>query len=142
MPSVVGLLERELGARRRVDELREEVDRVQAELAVAERKWKEWAIACSRVGEVLAPADESGQAAAPAQPLGRTTPTMGLAVPCSPPTTAGQHRREASAGSCGGLVTSADARTRSSGLAGRVHERGAIRVRRGRGGAGRPATPR
>ncbi|WP_371666409.1 hypothetical protein OG985_48145 [Streptomyces sp. NBC_00289] len=62
MPSVVGLLEqRELGARRRVDELREEADRIQAELAVAEREWKEWAIACSRVGEVLAPADESGQ---------------------------------------------------------------------------------
>lgn len=59
MPSVVGLLEqRELGARRRVDELREEADRVQAELAVAEREWKEWAIACSRVGEVLAPVDE------------------------------------------------------------------------------------
>ena len=38
MPSVVGLLEqRELGARRRVDELREETDRVQTELAVAER---------------------------------------------------------------------------------------------------------
>lgn len=56
MPSVVGLLEqRELGARRRVEELRGEADRVQAELAVAEREWKEWAIACSRVGEVLAP---------------------------------------------------------------------------------------
>ncbi|MBT2393306.1 hypothetical protein J7E87_28735 [Streptomyces sp. ISL-1] len=62
MPSVFGLLERrELSARRRVDELREEADRIQAELAVAEREWKEWAIACSRVGEVLAPADESGQ---------------------------------------------------------------------------------
>lgn len=62
MPSVVGLLEqRELGARRRVDELREEADRIQAELAVAEREWKEWVIACSRVGEVLAPADGSGQ---------------------------------------------------------------------------------
>lgn len=62
MPSVVGLLEqRELGARRRVDELREEADRIQAELAVAEREWKEWAITRSRVGEVLAPADESGQ---------------------------------------------------------------------------------
>ncbi|MEU1037031.1 hypothetical protein ABZ402_52480 [Streptomyces mirabilis] len=60
MPSVVGLLEqRELVARRRVDELREEADRVQAELAVAERDWKEWAIARSRVGEVLAPADET-----------------------------------------------------------------------------------
>ncbi|MFF8235116.1 hypothetical protein [Streptomyces caelestis] len=62
MPSVVGLLEqRELGARRRVDELREEADRVQAELAVAEREWKEWAIARSRVGEVLAPSDEPMQ---------------------------------------------------------------------------------
>jgi stress response protein SCP2 len=39
MPSVVGLLEqRELGARRRVDELREEADRIHAELAVA-RSW-------------------------------------------------------------------------------------------------------
>ncbi|MGW2938920.1 hypothetical protein ACWDA7_45910 [Streptomyces sp. NPDC001156] len=72
MPSVVGLLEqRELGARRRVDELREEADRVQAELAVAEREWKEWAIARSRVGEVLAPADETGQDHAAAD---RTTP--------------------------------------------------------------------
>jgi hypothetical protein len=62
MPSVVGLLEqRELGARRRVDELREEADRIQAELAVAEREWREWAIARSRVGEVLVPADETGQ---------------------------------------------------------------------------------
>ncbi|MFE7236502.1 hypothetical protein ACWCRF_14635 [Streptomyces sp. NPDC002405] len=62
MQSVVGLLEQhELGARRRVDELGEEANRVQAELAVAEREWKEWAIARSRVGEVLAPADETGQ---------------------------------------------------------------------------------
>ncbi|MGW5689713.1 hypothetical protein ACWEWX_01745 [Streptomyces asiaticus] len=60
MPSVVGLLEqRELVARRRMDELREEADRIQAELAVAERDCKEWAIARSRVGEVLAPADET-----------------------------------------------------------------------------------
>jgi hypothetical protein len=69
MPSVVGLLEqRELGARRRVDELREEADRVQAELAVAEREWKEWSIARSRVGEVLAPADEPMQDRAGADP--------------------------------------------------------------------------
>jgi hypothetical protein len=55
MPSVVGLLEqRELAARRRVDELREEADRIQAELAVAERDWQEWVITRSRVGEVLA----------------------------------------------------------------------------------------
>ncbi|MGO4755072.1 hypothetical protein AB4212_41815 [Streptomyces sp. 2MCAF27] len=51
MPSVVGLLEqREVAARRRVDELREEADRIQAELAVAEREWNEWAIARSRKG--------------------------------------------------------------------------------------------
>jgi hypothetical protein len=62
MPSVVGLLEqRELGARRRVDELREEADRIQAELAVAEREWQEWAIARSKVGEVLAPEEETGR---------------------------------------------------------------------------------
>lgn len=62
MPSVVGLLEqRELGARRRVDELWEEADRIQAELAVTEREWKEWAIVRSRVGEVLCPAEETGQ---------------------------------------------------------------------------------
>jgi hypothetical protein len=41
MPSVVGLLEQhELAARRRVDELREEADRVQAELATAERPYE------------------------------------------------------------------------------------------------------
>ncbi|MEU5524926.1 hypothetical protein ABZ759_30845 [Streptomyces sp. NPDC047860] len=69
MPSVAGLLEqRELGARPRVDELREEADRIQAELAVAEREWKEWAIARSRVGEVLAPAGVTGQK----DPPGRT----------------------------------------------------------------------
>ena len=56
MPSVVGLLEqRELTARRRVDELREEADRIQAELVAAEREWDEWVIARSRVGEVLSP---------------------------------------------------------------------------------------
>lgn len=58
MPSVVGLLERhELAARRRVDELREEADRIQAELAEAEQEWQEWAIARRRVDAVLAPGD-------------------------------------------------------------------------------------
>ncbi|MFI6449880.1 hypothetical protein [Kitasatospora sp. NPDC050543] len=58
MPSVVGLLEeRELTARRRVDALREEADRIQAELVVAEREWNEWIIARSRVGEVLSPGE-------------------------------------------------------------------------------------
>lgn len=41
MPSVVGLLEQHgLAARRRVDELREEADRIQAGLAVAELEWQ------------------------------------------------------------------------------------------------------
>ncbi|MFD8212243.1 hypothetical protein ACFV2U_00460 [Streptomyces sp. NPDC059697] len=56
MPSVVGLLEQhELAARRRVDGLREEADRIQAELAAAEQEWQEWAIARRRVDIVLAP---------------------------------------------------------------------------------------
>ncbi|WP_405754098.1 hypothetical protein [Streptomyces sp. NBC_00073] len=62
MPSVVGLLEQhELAARRRVDGLREEADRIQAELAAAEREWQEWAIARRRVDAVLAP--DSGDTA-------------------------------------------------------------------------------
>ena len=82
MPSVVGLLEqRELGARRRVDELREEADRIQAELAVAEREWKEWAIARSRVGEVLAPADEPGQEHAGSVQAAGGQPKMAPQVP-------------------------------------------------------------
>jgi hypothetical protein len=56
MPSVVGLLEQhELAARRRVDGLREEADRIQAELAAAELEWQEWAIARRRVDTVLSP---------------------------------------------------------------------------------------
>lgn len=56
MPSVVGLLEEhELAARRRVDGLREEADRIQAELAAAEQEWQEWVIARRRVGTVLDP---------------------------------------------------------------------------------------
>ncbi|MFE7358944.1 hypothetical protein ACFU8Q_39135 [Streptomyces sp. NPDC057543] len=57
MPSVVGLLEqRELAARRRVGELWEEADRIQAELAVAELEWQEeWVVARRRVDTLLAP---------------------------------------------------------------------------------------
>ncbi|MGG2459730.1 hypothetical protein ACO0M4_41035 [Streptomyces sp. RGM 3693] len=56
MPSVVGLLEQqEAAARRRVDGLREEADRIQAELAAAEVEWQEWVIARRRVDTVLAP---------------------------------------------------------------------------------------
>ena len=56
MPSVVGLLEEhELAARRRVDGVREEADRIQAELAADEQEWQEWVIARRRVGTVSAP---------------------------------------------------------------------------------------
>ncbi|MFG3266400.1 hypothetical protein [Streptomyces bobili] len=78
MPSVVGLLEaHELAARRRVDELREEADRIQAELVAAEQDWQEWAIARRRVGTVLAPdggsiADE--EAAGPRDADARSAP--------------------------------------------------------------------
>ncbi|WP_218007210.1 hypothetical protein [Microtetraspora fusca] len=56
MPSVADLLEQhELAARRGVGGLREEADRIQAELAEAEQKWQEWAIARRRVDTVPAP---------------------------------------------------------------------------------------
>ena len=70
MPSVVGLLEQ-----------REEADRIQAEWAAAERGWTEWVLARSRVGEVLAPADEMGQDAARAD------------GPCRPPGSGPRSRR-------------------------------------------------
>lgn len=55
MPSVVGLLEQhEVAARRRVDGLREEADRIHAELAEAEQEWQEWSVARRRVDAVLA----------------------------------------------------------------------------------------
>ncbi|MGW4750249.1 hypothetical protein ACWEPR_36235 [Streptomyces sp. NPDC004290] len=61
MPSVVGLLEQhELTARRRVDELREEADRIQAELAAAEQEWQEWTIARQRVGVLLSVPGDAG----------------------------------------------------------------------------------
>ncbi|MCF3182043.1 hypothetical protein IPZ70_19135 [Streptomyces polychromogenes] len=60
MPPVVGLLEQhERAARRRVDGLREDADRIQAELAAAEREWEEWAIARRRVDAVLTPDGDS-----------------------------------------------------------------------------------
>lgn len=76
MPSVVGLLEQhELAARRRVDELREEADRVQAELATVEQEWQEWVIARRRVDTVLAPNDGStARAEATADPRNADAP--------------------------------------------------------------------
>jgi len=92
MPSVVGLLEqREVAARRRVDGLRAEADRIQAELAVAEREWQEWAIARSRVGEVLAPVDEPGQSHAQTD---GTAPAMGQAEETSSAPTAAKSKSQ------------------------------------------------
>ncbi|KUM68206.1 hypothetical protein [Streptomyces curacoi] len=70
MPSVVGLLEKhELAARRRVETLREEADRIEAELAVAEQEWQEWTIARKRVGVLLsARGDGSADAVAAKEP--------------------------------------------------------------------------
>ncbi|WSB30832.1 hypothetical protein OIE49_36075 [Streptomyces sp. NBC_01788] len=51
----------ELAVRRRIDGLREEVDRIQAQLAAAEQEWQGWAIARRRVDTVLAP--DSGNTA-------------------------------------------------------------------------------
>lgn len=74
MPSVVGLLEQhELFARRRVDGLREEADRIQAELAAAEEEWQEWAIARRRVDTVLAPDSAADAGPEPPPGLGRRT---------------------------------------------------------------------
>ena len=71
MPSVVGLLEQhELVARRRVDGLREEADRIQAELVAAEREWQEWVIARRRVDTVLAAGGGSTDGAEAAQDPG------------------------------------------------------------------------
>ena len=55
MPSVMGLLEvEELAARQRVEVLREQADRLLAELNEAETDWQELVIAQQRVGRVLA----------------------------------------------------------------------------------------
>ncbi|WP_084719175.1 hypothetical protein [Streptacidiphilus carbonis] len=82
MPSVVGLLEqREVTARRRVDELREEADRIAAELVVAEQDWKEWVIARSRVGEVLDPAGDGIAAPDSSQDLRDPDPRLVRAEP-------------------------------------------------------------
>lgn len=64
MPSVVGLLEQhELAALRRVDGLRAEADRIQAEL-----EWQEWAIARRRVDAVLAPVGGTAETEVPEDP--------------------------------------------------------------------------
>ncbi|GAB2734770.1 hypothetical protein [Kitasatospora kifunensis] len=73
MASVVGLLEeRELAARKRVESLREEVDRVLAELRDAETDWERWMIARERVDRVLS--EPRGAQAAEAAGAGAPVP--------------------------------------------------------------------
>jgi len=77
MPSVVGLLEEhELAARRRVDGLREEADRIQAELAAAELEWQEWAVARRRVDAVLAPGAGTADSEVASDPLDADVPAL------------------------------------------------------------------
>lgn len=76
MPSVVGLLEEhEFVARRRVDGLREEADRIQAELAAAEQEWQEWVIAHRRVDAVLAPSAGTAGTEVTLDPLDADVPS-------------------------------------------------------------------
>ncbi|MCM1972976.1 hypothetical protein [Streptomyces sp. G1] len=56
---MVLLEQRQVTAHRRVDDLREEADRLQEELAAAEGEWNEWVISCSRVGAVLTPGNDA-----------------------------------------------------------------------------------
>lgn len=69
----MGLLEeRELAARQRVESLREEVDRIVAELRDAETDWERWTIARERVDRVLA--ESQGQQAAETAPASGAAP--------------------------------------------------------------------
>lgn len=86
MASVVGLLEaRELAARERVEGLREEADRVLAELAEAETDWEGWVIARQRVGEVLAaPPEREVAVAAPVPADGPSGPQAAAETAVTP----------------------------------------------------------
>jgi hypothetical protein len=90
MPSVLGLLEeRELGARQRVETLREEAERILAELREAEMAWERFVITRETMSEVLAaregadveaPAPSGVQDAVP-RPEGGGAVAAGSAVP-------------------------------------------------------------
>ncbi|RZB13427.1 hypothetical protein StrepF001_44250 [Streptomyces sp. F001] len=80
MPSVIGLLEeKERDASRRVEVLRQEADRILAELREAELSWERFVIAREAVVEVLAaPGGDEQAAASPAgdpEPTPTPTPT-------------------------------------------------------------------
>ncbi|MFG2983443.1 hypothetical protein ACGFYQ_19705 [Streptomyces sp. NPDC048258] len=86
MPSVVGLLEeRERGARQRVGVLREEADRILAELRDAELFWERFVTAREVLAEVLAGPGSGADAREAAVPVAENTaPTpKGGAMPGS-----------------------------------------------------------
>lgn len=86
MPSVVGLLEeRELAARERAERLREEADRVLAELAEAETEWREWVIARQRVGVVLTAGPREASAPGVPAPGAADRPVEPVPVPAAVP---------------------------------------------------------
>lgn len=73
MPSVVGLLEeRERGARQRVEVLREEADRVLAELRDAELFWERFVTAREVLAEVLTGPDDGADVEMVAVPTGES----------------------------------------------------------------------
>jgi hypothetical protein len=85
VPSVVGLLEkRELAARERVESLREQADRLLAELRGAEADWERFVIAREAVGEVLSASDGpdacGGRAGGGGGRFGRAGAAEGLPV--------------------------------------------------------------
>ncbi|MFK4105615.1 hypothetical protein ACI2L1_37250 [Streptomyces sp. NPDC019531] len=66
MPSVIGLLEeRERAAAQRVEDLREEADRVLAALRDAELDWERFVVSRETVVEVLAAPENAEKADAP-----------------------------------------------------------------------------
>ncbi|MEU6019771.1 hypothetical protein ABZ826_39285 [Streptomyces sp. NPDC047515] len=72
MPSVMGLLEaEERAARRRVEVLREQTDRLLAELHESETDWQELVIAQQRVGRVLAGQQQDDAADSAAESAGQ-----------------------------------------------------------------------
>ncbi|GAA3482064.1 hypothetical protein [Streptomyces yanii] len=73
MPSVIGLLEeRERGARQRVEELREEADRVLEQLRDAELDWERFVVARETVGEVLVGREDDAAAVTSTEKAGES----------------------------------------------------------------------
>ncbi|AXE82049.1 hypothetical protein [Streptomyces atratus] len=86
MPSVVGLLEeRERGARQRVEVLREEADRVLAELRDAELFWERFVTAREVLAEVLAVPGGGADVEETAVPVAENTASTPTPTPTPTP---------------------------------------------------------